>query len=95
LNAWEDELTDCQLDARYGALAEQAASNASRILAPDPAMLRRVMEAFDIEAHRVVVMSEDMRRQGAGDSRASRAAAAAELTTLYQAVLDERFGGAS
>jgi hypothetical protein len=83
LNAWGPELADSGADARYRRLADQAAANAGRILVADRDVQRRVIETFEIEPERVVLMDEALRA----------AAAAAALAAIYQAVLDERSGG--
>lgn len=92
LSAWPAELVDCRSDERYRALAEQAADNAGRILAADEATLRGVVEAFESAADRAALMPGELRLQGPSVSADARAAAAARLRALYQAVLDERYG---
>jgi Glycosyl transferase 4-like domain len=95
LSAWGPELVDCQADARFRALAEQAAENAGRIVAADETTKRQVELLFDRAGERTVVMPDALRLNDARDSDAGRAAAAHRLHALYQAVLDERFGQAA
>jgi Glycosyl transferase 4-like domain len=92
LSAWGPELIDCQTDARCGALAEQAAENAGRILAPDLETQRRVVSLYPAAAERTVLMPDALRLCEASVSDTARAAAADALDALYRAVLDERFG---
>jgi hypothetical protein len=91
LSAWGPELVDSQSDERYRVLAEQAAENASRIVAADEATKQRVEALFDRAADRTIVMPDELRLGEAGDAAASEAAAR-RLRELYQTVLDERFG---
>jgi hypothetical protein len=88
LNAWGPELADYGADERYRRLADQAAANAGRILAASPDVQRRVVETFEIEPERVVLMDEALR---VSEPRA----AAGALAAIYQSVLDERSGGRS
>ena len=92
LSAWGPELVDCQSDARYAALAEQAAENAGRILAADLATKHRIASLFPAAAERTVLMPDALRLCGTSDSDTARTAAANALAELYRTVLDERFG---
>jgi hypothetical protein len=92
LNAWGPELVDCRFDARYRALAEQAAENASRILAVDDAAQRQVEELFESAADLTTPLPPALRLCGAKASEAARIEAGRQLHALYQAVLDARFG---
>jgi hypothetical protein len=92
LNAWGPELDDAPLDERFRALAEQAAENASRILALDPAIRQRIETLFDVSADRMQLMPKELRLCDATVSAADQQAAGRTLHALYQEVLDERFG---
>jgi hypothetical protein len=92
LCAWGPELIDSQKDTRFGALAEQAAENAGRILAVDEATMQRVVSLFPAAAERTLLMPEALRLSGPTNSEADRAKAANFLAELYRTVLDERFG---
>jgi len=92
LSAWNAELVDCQLDPRYRPLAEQAAENASRILAADEALRQRIEAAFETVAERTIVMPRAWNLSSPDASQADREAAAAGLHDLYETVLKERFG---
>jgi hypothetical protein len=95
LNAWGAELVDYHLDPRYQALADQAATNAGRILTPDQATLGRVEEMFELEPGRTAVISEELSMRGPADSTALQARAADALVRLYQALVDQRAGKSS
>ncbi len=95
LNAWGPELVDYQLDARYRALADQAAANAGRIMTPDDATLRRVEQLFELEPDRTLVMTGELNAPHSINSPRSQTAAADALICMYQALVDERFGRAS
>jgi hypothetical protein len=90
LNAWPEELAEYQRDPRYRALADQAAENAGRILVPDEALSRQVVERFESAADRVMVMPSELVRDSA--EPAEQAQASETLLAVYQSVLDERFG---
>jgi hypothetical protein len=95
LNAWDDELIDYRADARFQGLANQAAENASRILVPDEAMSRRVARLFETAGERMHVMSADLMLRDSADPASARVEAAGRLVTIYQKILDERFGNHS
>jgi hypothetical protein len=90
LNAWPDELLEYDCDPRYQPLADQAAENAGRILVPDEALGRQVVERFESAADRLLVMSPELVRDSSGP--AEQAKTSESLHAVYQAVLDERFG---
>jgi Glycosyl transferase 4-like domain len=92
LNAWEAELVDCQSDERYRALAEQAADNAGRILAPDDATKRKIATLFGSAADHTQRMRDELRLFGPNVAEEARAAAGHLLHALYQETLDRRFG---
>lgn len=94
LNAWGPELVDCRADARYRALAEQAAENASRIFAADETIRRQLVALFDRADDRTVLLPDEL-RLGESHVSQSRGQAAQRLQALYQSVLDERFGETS
>ena len=90
LNAWPEELAEYDRDPRYRALADQAAENAGRILVPDEALARQVVERFDSSADRLLVMPNELVSDAA--EPAEQAKTSESLLAVYQAVLDERFG---
>ncbi|MEX0977449.1 MAG: glycosyltransferase [Pirellulales bacterium] len=92
LNAWGPELVDCRFEARYRTLAEQAAENASRILAVDDAAQREVAALFESASDLTTELPPPLRLCGPKASEAARIAAGRQLHSLYQAVLDARFG---
>jgi hypothetical protein len=91
LNAWGPELPAARGDERYATLAAQAAENAGRILAPNEALARQVVEQFEISAERLLVMPSDWTPGHGGNGPPSKQRGAA-LAELYQMVYDERFG---
>ncbi len=91
LNAWPEELAEYDRDPRYRALADQAAENASRILAPNEALARQVAERFESVADRLLVMPPELVRNVI--EPADRTIISELLIDIYQAVLDDRFGG--
>jgi hypothetical protein len=92
LNAWGDELAECQQDARYRPLAEQAAENASRILVATPATQQRVESLFELTADRTLLMPSEWLLDGPAGDDVARGVAGTQLHGLYQTVLTERFG---
>ncbi len=90
LGAWGPELADYHADPRYRPIANQAAENASRILAPDERLRQRVIETFDIVAERAVLMADELAKATEVDQPFSQTSAS--LVGIFQAVLDERFG---
>ena len=95
LSIWGPELADCQHEPRYRALAEQAAANAGRILAPDAATLDRLERIFEVDPGRAIVAPAALNPVELDEVSSNRAEAAAELVRLYQTLLDERFGTSS
>lgn len=95
LSAWGPELVDYELDPRYRTLAEQAATNAGRILVPDDETLREVEEKFDLERGQALVAPAALRLAESAAATAPPSAIAGELVRLYQALLDARFGSES
>jgi len=95
ISAWGPELVDGQVDPRYAPLAEQAAVNAGRILVPDASMLARVEQSFELDAGRALIAPEALRLPESLDAAVPVATICGDLLRLYQAVLDERFGGLS
>ncbi len=95
LNIWGPELVDCDIDPRYRTLADQAATNASRILTPDLATLHRAEQMFEIDEGRALVAPKVLDLAESDDTSANRTEVAGALTRLYQTLLDERFGAAS
>ena len=87
LNAWPDELLEYDRDPRYQALADQAAENAGRILVPDEALSRQVVERFESATDRLLVMPRELVLDSVEPNKTSDS-----LLAVYQAVLDERFG---
>jgi hypothetical protein len=92
LCAWGEELVDYHLDPRYRALADQAAANASRILAPDESILHDVCATFDVEPSQTSLAPTLLRPDDATGNDHT-ADVAESLTRLYQSLRDERFGG--
>lgn len=90
LNAWPEELLEYDRDPRYRALADQAAENAGRILVPDEALARQVVERFESAADRLLVMPNELVSDAA--EPVEQAKTSESLLAVYQAVLDERFG---
>jgi len=91
LSAWGAELVDYSVDARFRPLVEQAADNAGRILAHDPATFGQVSELFGA-ADRALLMP--LVPVGAdAENPASRQAFFSEsLAAVYATVYEERFG---
>ncbi len=92
VNAWGPELTPGELDTRYLPLAEQAAANAGRILAPDEPTLHLLVERFDFDRERALVAPAELGMTAPDGAEAARAADA--LVPLYQSLLKELFGAA-
>lgn len=90
LNAWPDELLEYDRDPRYRALADQAGENAGRILVPDEALGRQVVERFESATDRVLIMPNELVRDTTRPAEQTKASES--LLAVYQAVLDERFG---
>lgn len=59
LSTWGDELPVYRADARFRPLIEQAAENASRIVADSEATRQRVLATFDLEAAIVTTPSSN------------------------------------
>ena len=91
LNAWGPELVDAAADPRFRELAEQAAENASRILAVDHATLEQLTGLYDVSAERAQVLPAELALLDS-PLRDEQTAMAEHLRELYQAVLQERFG---
>jgi hypothetical protein len=82
LTAWGPEFDCAAADERYQPLLDQAAENASRILAVDQALARRLAARYESVADRVVCAPPSQFERGAER----------DLPALYAAVLRERFG---
>jgi hypothetical protein len=80
LRAWGPELAP-GASPRLHALAQQAAENAGRIIAPDATVAAAVLSALEVSAERICLVP-------------SSAPATAYLE-IYRTVLTERFGGAA
>jgi glycogen(starch) synthase len=93
VNAWGEELADCRADARYMALADQAAANASRILVPDAAMLGEAAELFELFDGPFVLLPDALKLPASAMTPNWQRGAAAALLRVYEAVLDERRHG--
>jgi hypothetical protein len=91
LNAWGPELVDAAADPRFRELAEQAAENASRILAVDHATLEQLTGLYDVSEERAQVLPAELALLDS-PLRDEQTAMAEHLRELYQAVLQERFG---
>ena len=90
LNAWPEELAEYDRDPRYRPLADQAAENAGRILVPDQALARQVIERFDSATDRLLIMPNELVSDAT--ESAEQAKTSESLLVVYQTVLDERFG---
>jgi hypothetical protein len=84
LTAWGPELAASRRDERYGRLAQEAAENASRILAPTDRVKSEVSRTFgELDPGAVTVLRHD----------AQPAAQTAEtFVSIYRDVLAARFG---
>lgn len=91
ISSWGPELADLGRDARLQDLAEQAATNAGRILTADEDLAQRVTETFEVEPQRVQVAARVLDVSGTQQAAPQMAE---ELLRVYQALLEERFGGA-
>jgi hypothetical protein len=91
-SVWGPELQPPELDSRVAPLAEQAAANAGRILAPDEATLRLLAERFEFDAERAMIAPAEL-GMASGES-ATGDLAAEVLLRLYESLLAERFGSA-
>jgi hypothetical protein len=83
LTAWGPELDCAADDPRYQPLLDQAAENASRILAVDALVARRLGARFESAAERVLCAGPSDVESGVGF----------DLPALYETILNERFGG--
>jgi hypothetical protein len=89
-SVWGPELQPAELDSRLAALAEQAAANAGRILAPGEATLRLLVERFEFETERSMIAPAELGVEAVESATTDRAAAV--LMPLYESLLAERFG---
>jgi hypothetical protein len=88
VSAWGPELASCAGDPRYRALAEQAADNAGRILAPSESLARRLADIFDRARQRTLIVP-------AADESCPWDLTAMRISAIYETVLSERFGRAA
>ena len=91
VNAWGPELIDSQHDARYRGLATQTAENAGRIFVPDEALRMQVVETFETPAETTLLINAELQPDDSAGTIAAQGVG--RLLAVYQAVLDERFGG--
>lgn len=82
LTAWGAELEAATADPRYRPLADQAAENASRILAVDRSVQGRLCDRYESIADRIECVSPAAVETGGGF----------DLVALYELILRERFG---
>jgi hypothetical protein len=92
LTAWEAEAVECQRDARYRPLAEQAAENASRILIARPQSRSTIEAQFELPPDRTLDMPPAWNLDGPQVEQAALELVGNELQALYQTALTERFG---
>jgi hypothetical protein len=91
LNAWGPELHEYAADARVRQLVDQAAENAGWILVPDEFVALQLESVFEGSGERILRMPREL-ILAEDASPAAQLAASNQLLSLYQRVLDERFG---
>ena len=87
LTAWQAELDAAASDRRYQPLADQAAENASRILAVDRVVLQRLRDRYEGVSDRIECVPPMVVESGIGSDGAGF-----DLVGLYELILRERFG---
>jgi hypothetical protein len=82
LTAWKPELEAAQEDQRFQPLADQAAENASRILAVDSTVQRQLLDRYEGLSDRIQLAPPSVVENGESF----------DLVGLYELILHERFG---
>jgi hypothetical protein len=83
LTAWGPELAEVLVDERYARLAQEAAENAGRVIAPTSALSARLHETFGDLEDRLTVLPAQLN---------STSALGSWFAEIYREVLTTRFG---